>query len=315
MHLGPRKPVSGGQMRCMPNCDLSPPAPCTPRPEVRATAIIPAAQNPQNPGRVANRRPPIRAWKLQVDPPRPERARIMSRTNARRLGHGSLMRPWALRHTLVGLMLRTNARRLGHGSLMRPWALRHTFVGLMLRTNARRLGHGTVELAKPDMSRPRSRTTSPMRVWETRVRTPGVATGAGGRKPALEVLERYSGGITVAEASSACREAGRSLLRLPSDGEDWRARVAPSRLCHTSDRKTSLDDEEACGERGRAGDWPRPAGAGRADPRGPTRRRPRPLRAATGPGAGHGPVDPGPAATRPRRRGVVAGGVRPPARR
>src|SRR6266508_2345587 len=81
-------------------------------------------------------------------------------------------------------------------------------------------------------------------------------------------------------------------------------------------------EEDRCGrrggvrrERGPAGERPGPARAGRTGPHGPARRRPRPLRAGTGPGAGHGPVDPGPATTRPRRRGVVAGGVRPPARR
>jgi hypothetical protein len=39
-----------------------------------------------------------------------------------------------------------------------------------------------------------------------------------------------------------------------------------------------------------------------------------PLRAGTGPGVGHGAINPGPAAARPRRRGLVSGGVRPPAR-
>jgi hypothetical protein len=51
-------------------------------------------------------------------------------------------------------------------------------------------------------------------------------------------------------------------------------------------------------------------GSGRAGRCGAARRRPRPVRAGTGSGVEQGPVDSGPAAARPRCRGVVAGGVR-----
>jgi hypothetical protein len=107
---------------------------------------------------------------------------------------------------------------------------------------------------------------------------------------------------------------GRSTLGLPS-GARTGMKGRPSRLRHTTERKTGLDGEKAWCEGGGVGDRPGPAAAGRAGPCGSARRRPRPVRAGPGSGTGHCPVGPGSGAARSRRRGVVAGGVRPPARR
>jgi hypothetical protein len=69
------------------------------------------------------------------------------------------------------------------------------------------------------------------------------------------VIERWMmSGVYPAESLSArwpcaCREAGRSTLGLPSGGQDEHA-GSPGWLCHTPGRKTGMDGEEACRERG-----------------------------------------------------------------
>jgi hypothetical protein len=78
----------------------------------------------------------------------------------------------------------------------------------------------------------------------------------------------------------------------PGGGDDW-LQARPSRLCHTTERRTGVDGEEAWRQRDPTGEQPGPAGAARAGPVGSARRRPCPLRAGSGPGAGHGTVDPG----------------------
>jgi hypothetical protein len=96
----------------------------------------------------------------------------------------------------------------------------------------------------------------------------------------------------------------------PGGGDDW-LQARPSRLCHTTERRTGVDGEEAWRERDPTGEQPGPARAGRAGARGAARRRPQPVRAGAGPGVGQGAINPGPAAARPCRRGLVSGGVRP----
>jgi hypothetical protein len=61
----------------------------------------------------------------------------------------------------------------------------------------------------------------------------------------LDGVGPYSGGITVGDAAMGLRgKIGRSMMGLPSgDEDDIEAR--PSRLCHTTARKTGLDTEEA----------------------------------------------------------------------
>jgi hypothetical protein len=130
----------------------------------------------------------------------------------------------------------------------------------------------------------------------------------------LNGVGRYSGGITVGEAAMGFKgQDGRSMMGLTSGDEDG-MEARPSTLCHTTARRTGRTlrrrDLRVTGSVGGPGLPERVELIRAALPDADRARFDQDWTRL-----GHGPVDPGPAATRPRGRGLVAGGVRSPAQR
>ena len=105
----------------------------------------------------------------------------------------------------------------------------------------------------------------------------------------------------------------RLMMAFPSGGEDGYVGLTEQVLSHAC-AKDWAGREEPWRERCPAGDRSRVARACRIDPVPPCLTPTGPVRAGPGPGAGHSPADPGSGAARPCRGGLVAGGVRSPAR-